>query len=83
MLELLLILCLILIYCYQSFEHFDYSIPYLNGDTNFPWNNMTVGTKNNMSYDIRGDPLVIPHKMVSPWDNPETYPIYNPPLSSI
>ncbi len=53
------------------------SIPTFNGYTDLPWNNMQLGTTHNMSYDIRGDPLVIPRTTISPWNNPEVYPIYN------
>ncbi len=52
-------------------------VPILNGYTDLPWNNMQQGVTSNMSYDLRGDPLVIPRVQVSPWNNPEVYPIYN------
>jgi len=44
--------------------------------TNFLFNNMQEGTRRNMSYDLRGDPY-IPFEPVSPWNNPETFPIRN------
>lgn len=31
----------------------------------------------NMSYDLRGDPVIIPHQEFV-WNNPNRYPIYNP-----
>lgn len=60
-------------------EKFPYEIPVMNGYTDLPWNNTMVGTKSNMSYDLRGDPVIIPH-VSYPWNNSETYPIYNPPI---
>lgn len=53
--------------------------PILNGYTNLPWNNMALGNTSNMSYDLRGDPLVIPRTEFV-WNNPSTFPIYNPPI---
>ena len=52
-------------------------IPVLNGSTDLPWNNTELGVTSNMSYDLRGDPMVIPRVQISPWNNPEVYPIYN------
>lgn len=40
------------------------------------FNNVQYGTRRNMSYDLRGDPY-IPFREVSPWNNPETFPIRN------
>lgn len=80
--KLIFVLLLILLYILISssfIENFPYNIPILNGYTDLPWNNMMVGTKSNMSYDLRGDPIIIPH-VSYPWNNPETYPIYNPPI---
>jgi hypothetical protein len=53
--------------------------PILNGYTNLPWNNMALGTTSNMSYDLRGDPLVIPRNNFI-WNNSSTFPIYNHPI---
>lgn len=53
--------------------------PILNGYTNLPWNNMALGTTSNMSYDLRGDSVVIPRTEFV-WNNPSTFPIYNPPI---
>jgi hypothetical protein len=53
--------------------------PIMNGYTNLPWNNMALGTTSNMSYDLRGDPLVIPRTNFV-WNNSSTVPIYNPPI---
>ena len=44
--------------------------------TDFLFNNVQSGNRRNMSYDLRGDPY-IPFKPVSPWNNPETFPIRN------
>ena len=50
--------------------------PTFNGYTNLPWNNTSLGNTTNMSYDLRGDPLVIPRTNFV-WNNSSTYPIYN------
>ena len=77
-----LILLLIVIHINKdNFENFDqlvfYSyIPYLHGYTNFPWWNTRLGNTSNMSYDLRGDPLIIP-KTNYIWNNSSTFPIYN------
>lgn len=64
-------------YKYPSTGWFWGGVPYFNGSTDLPWENRLVGTTRNMSYDLRGDPLVIPRQTISPWNNPEVYPIYN------
>jgi hypothetical protein len=65
-------------YKYPSSRWWDYTgVPVFNGYTDLPWNNMQMGVTSNMSYDLRGDPSVIPRIQVSPWNNPEVYPIYN------
>lgn len=51
-------------------------IPWWNGYTNFPWWNTPLGTTKNMSYDLRGDPLVIPRTQFV-WNNSSLFPIYN------
>jgi hypothetical protein len=53
--------------------------PTFNGYTNLPWWNTSLGNTTNMSYDLRGDPLVIP-KTDFVWNNSSTIPIYNPPI---
>ena len=53
--------------------------PTLDGYTNFPWWNTSLGNTTNMSYDLRGDPLIIPRTPYV-WNNPTTFPIYNPPI---
>ena len=53
--------------------------PIFNGYTNLPWNNMPLGTTSNMSYDLRGDPIMIP-KTELIWNNSSTFPIHNRPL---
>lgn len=47
--------------------------------TNFLFNNIQLGTKKNMSRDIRGDPIIIP-RMYTPWLQGTITPIYNKPL---
>ncbi len=64
-------------YKYPSSGWFWGGVPYFNGYTDLPWENRLVGTTSNMSYDLRGDPMVIPRQTISPWNNPEVYPIYN------
>ncbi len=65
-------------YKYPSSYWWNYTgVPVFNGYTDLPWNNMQQGVTSNMSYDLRGDPLVIPRETISPWNNPEVYPIYN------
>lgn len=71
-----LILLLIVIYINRSnFTDFFY-IHYLDGYTNFPWWNTRFGNTSNMSYDLRGDPLIIPRTNYV-WNNSSTFPIYN------
>ncbi len=56
-----------------------YYIPESNGYTNFPWWNTSLGNTTNMSYDYRGDPLVIPRTNFV-WNNGTNFPIYNEPV---
>ena len=51
-------------------------IPWFNGYTNLPWWNTSLGNKTNMSYDLRGDPLIIPQTDYV-WNNSTNIPIYN------
>ena len=51
-------------------------IPWSNGYTNLPWWNTSLGNTSNMSYDLRGDPLVIPRTNFV-WNNGTNFPIYN------
>jgi len=53
-----------------------YYIPMSNGYTNFPWLNTALGNTSNMSYDVRGDPLIIPRTNFV-WNNGTNFPIYN------
>ena len=53
-----------------------FNIPLLNGYTNFPWYNTRLGNTNNMSYDLRGDPTVIPKKQFI-WNNSSFFQIFN------
>ena len=77
-------------YPYQTFQSFvpanTYKYPNFlmglnpnpnpNAYTNLPWWNTPFGNTTNMSYDLRGDPLVIP-RTIFPWNNSSIYPIYN------
>lgn len=60
----------------QSLNLFNYFIPQTNGYTNLPWWNTRLGNTNNMSYDIRGDPIIIPRTNFI-WNNGTVFPIYN------
>ena len=52
----------------------------INGSyTNLPWNNMRMGQTSNMSYDLRGDPFVIP-KYPFQFNYSTLTPIYNRPI---
>ncbi len=53
-------------YSFKSLNYYDY-----------PWWNTTT---RNMSYDIRGDPMIIPRDYVGPWNISPHYPIQNKPL---
>lgn len=55
---------------------YGYYIPWYNDYTNFPWNNTKLGNTSNMSYDIRGDPIIIP-KTDYIWNNGTVFPIHN------
>ncbi len=55
-------------------------IPYANGYTDFPFGNTQVGQTSNMSYDIRGDPLIIP-KYPFALNYSTLTPIYNRSLN--
>jgi len=65
---ILLIIVLIIINFYSITENFShYFIPMFMDHTNLPWWN-TKRTTRNMSYDLRGDPLVIqPQQFI--WNN--------------
>lgn len=56
-----------------------YWIPYSNGYTDLPWWNTQLGNTTNMSYDYRGDPLIIPRTNFV-WNNGTNFPIYNSPV---
>jgi hypothetical protein len=60
----------------NSLDWFYRFFPTFNAYTNLPWWNTPLGTTSNMSYDLRGDPLVIPKKDFV-WNNSSTIPIYN------
>jgi hypothetical protein len=63
----LLILILVIINFYSISEKFSNFIPFFMDHTNLPWWNSRRTTRN-MSYDLRGDPLIIqPRQFI--WNN--------------
>ena len=60
---------------YSSYWN-SYFIPWSNGYTNLPWWNTSLGNTTNMSYDLRGDPLITPRTNFV-WNNGTNFPIYN------
>lgn len=82
---LIIILVIFIINNFSVNEYFGYPvhqafnswIPVYGGYTNFPWWNSRIGMTRNMSYDLRGDPLIINSAPISPWNNSSIYPIYN------
>lgn len=48
----------------------------VDNNFNLPFWNMRFGQTSNMSYDLRGDPLIIP-KTPFMWNNSTLTPIYN------
>ncbi len=50
------------------------------GYTNFPFWNTQLGSKRNMSYDLRGD-VPIRRQYTGPWLQASQTPIYNRPLT--
>ena len=65
----------------EHFDYMNYSLPLLNGYTNFPFDNQLRDTRN-MSYDLRGDPLTIPPQNFV-WNNSELSPIHNPSVFDV
>jgi hypothetical protein len=63
----------------NSYDWFYIFFPTFNGYTNLPWWNTQLGNTTNMSYDLRGDPGVIPRTNFV-WNNSSTFPIYNQPI---
>jgi hypothetical protein len=92
--SLILFLVLILVYMYIivcPILHYDNFMVYWSGGpvfpildagnyTELPWNNQRIGQTSNMSYDLRGDPIVIPKNKFM-WNNSTLTPIYNRHLS--
>lgn len=74
---IILIIILILFFIHSKIkEHYNGCIPFNNGYTDFIWNNSRIGNTRNMSYDIRGDPIIIP-KINLGWNYGIIQPIYN------
>ena len=67
----------------QVFEYFSIS-KYLQYDdhTDFLFNNTKLGNTNNMSYDLRGDPIIITPEEYA-WNNSGSYPIYNTSIYNV
>ncbi len=63
----LFIVILIIINFYSISEKFGNFIPFFMDYTNLPWWN-SRGSTRNMSYDLRGDPLIIPPRQFI-WNN--------------
>ena len=63
----LFIVILIIINFYSITEKFSNFIPFFMDHTNLPWWNSKRSTRN-MSYDLRGDPLIIPKQQFI-WNN--------------
>ena len=80
-----IIILLFLIVLYINIDVFEsfgiHNLQYFD-HTNFLFNNTRLGTTNNMSYDLRGDPIIIPPEQYI-WNNPETYPIYNTSIYNV
>ncbi len=83
-----LILILIIFYIYQNNnEYFAVywfgqpveNLPDADNYPNFPFWNTRMGQTNNMSYDLRGDPVIIP-KYPFMWNYSTLTPIYNKKL---
>jgi len=49
---------------------------YYDTHTDFPFWNTQLGSRRNMSYDLRGD-IPIPYSYTGPWNNPSRFPIIN------
>ena len=78
----LLLFLLIIIYILNNFFIFNegfevyWSGPPVNNNNNNPYWNPKFGQTSNMSYDLRGDPLIIP-KYPFMWNYSTLTPIYN------
>lgn len=89
-LTLVLILILIFFYIYQKSFRENFMVywsgspveplPYVDDHTNWPFWNSRIGQTSNMSYDLRGDPIIIP-KYPFMWNYSTLTPIYNKKLS--
>lgn len=79
MIIIILILLLILFYIEKDTQE-NFMI-YWSGPPidNMPFNNTRIGQTTNMSYDLRGDPIIIP-KYPFMWNYSTLTPIYNKQL---
>lgn len=74
---ILIITLVIMIYNSKIFEKFGLQMHQAFFDhTNFPFWNTRIGQTTNMSYDLRGDPIIIPKRNFL-WNNSGLVPIYN------
>ena len=79
---MLLVLIGVLMFIVYSIKTEQFTnIPVLYTHTNLPWWNTQIGTKRRMSWDLRGDPYIIPPTNLI-WGNPEAYPIRNKSICS-
>ena len=83
---ILLFLILIIPYMFRKINHSHAPVttqtihdPYYIPQTDFPFWNTQLGSKRNMSYDLRGD-ASIPYIMWTPFNMPSRIPIRNKPL---
>ena len=67
---------------YLPYTSSDNDLMYLGTHTQFPFWNVQLGSKKNMSYDLRGDVPITPG-YVGPWNLSSTQPIYNKPLAAV
>lgn len=73
---IILILIVFIIYNYNVIENFGgYQLYQSFIPMNWYWN-YNSGTTTNMSYDLRGDPIIIPKKNFI-WNNSSLFPIHN------
>lgn len=90
MVILILIIILVLFYLNQGKIYENFMVYWSGGPVrpltnienypNYPFWNSRVGQTSNMSYDLRGDPLIIP-KYPFMWNYSTLTPIYNKTLN--
>ena len=65
---------------YYNTEFPNVRLSVTNCHTNLPWWNTQIGSKRNMSYDLRGDLPIYEDNWITPWNIPSRIPISNRPL---